>query len=276
MRELAVKGQSSTFARLAHELGSSSFATANPKVADVYDSFFTMLKRKGRRDEYIYKTALTHRILLGRHSLRTACMLSEFRAGDCKADIAILNGTTTVYEVKSERDSLTRLERQIGSYRKVFASVFVIAGENHVATILKSTPSDVGVLKLDSRGYISTSRESVDLPGRICPATVFDALRTNEAKSILTETGIAVPDVPNTRLREELRHRFEKLRPEIVHQGMLRTLKKTRNMQPLADLVSKLPSSLQAAALSVRLRKADHERLVNAVNTPLHLALTWA
>jgi hypothetical protein len=63
-----------------------------------------VLKRSGLRDKYVYKAALTQRVLMGKHSLRTACMLSEFRVGDRKADITILNGTTTVYEIKSDRD----------------------------------------------------------------------------------------------------------------------------------------------------------------------------
>jgi hypothetical protein len=275
-RELAAKGKSAVFARLIHDADALPRRAGTALVRDVFESAFEILKQGGLRDEYIYTAALTHRVLLGRHSLRTACMLSEFRVGDCKADIAILNGTTTVYEIKSERDSLTRLERQIENYRKVFASVFVIAGENHVQTLLDATPSDVGVMSLDHRHYISTRRDAKNQPGRICPVTVFEALRTSEAKELLFGLGVAVPDVPNTLLRTELRNRFKTLHPEDVHAGMLRTLKKTRDLQPLASLVARLPDSLQAAALSVQLRKGDHERLVHAVNTPLKHALAWS
>jgi hypothetical protein len=235
-----------------------------------------MLKQSGLRDEYIYKAALTHRVLMGKHSLRTACMLTEFRAGDCKADVAILNGTSTVYEIKSERDSLSRLERQIENYRKVFASVFVIAGENHVETVLKATPSDVGVMSLDRRYYTFMRREAKNDPGRTCPLTVFEALRTHEAKAVLLDLGLTVPDFPNTLLRNELRCRFERLSPEQVHAATLRTLKKTRDLKPLVGLVDRLPDSLYAAALSVPLRKSDHDRLVGAVNTPVEQALSWS
>jgi hypothetical protein len=273
---LASKGKSAVFARLVHDASVLPRRADNALVRDVFEAAFDILKQGGSRDEYIYKAALTHRILMGTHSLRTACMLSEFRAGECKADIAILNGTTTVYEIKSERDSLTRLERQIANYRKVFASVFVIAGENHVDTVLNATPSDVGVMSLDRRYYISTLRKAKNQPGRICPVVVFESLRTDEAKKLLSSLGLSTPDVPNTLLRTELRKRFETLHPEDVHAGMLRTLKQTRDLQPLATLVGQLPDSLQAAALSVPLRRADHDRLVGAVNTPLKLALAWS
>jgi hypothetical protein len=275
-RELAAKGKSAVFARLVGETEFTSRAPGYDLVRDVFEAAFEMLKHAGLRDEYIYKAALTHRVLMGKHSLRTACMLSEFRAGDCKADVAILNGTSTVYEIKSERDSLGRLERQIENYRKVFASVFVIAGQNHVDSVLKATPSDVGVMSLDRRYYMFMRREAKNDPGRICPLTVFEALRTHEAKEVLADLGVLVPDLPNTLLRGELRCHFERLGPDQVHAAMIRTLKRTRDLKPLASLVDRLPDSLHAAALSVPLRKSDHDRLVDAVNTPLKQALSWS
>lgn len=275
IRELATKGKSAVFAGLVREADGLLRPFDYALVRDVFEAAFERLRRAGSRDEYVYKAALTQRVLMGRHSLRTACMLSEFRAGACKADIAILNGTSTVYEIKSERDSLSRLERQVENYRKVFASVVVIAGDNHVDAVLSATPSDVGVMSLDRRYYITMKREAENLPDRICPLTVFDALRTEEAKGVLREMGIISPAVPNTRLRSELRMRFITLRPAALHDAMLRTLKRTRDMQPLEKLVDRLPQSLQAAALSVPLRKSDHDRLITAVDTPLQQAWAW-
>jgi hypothetical protein len=57
---------------------------------------------------------------------------------------------------------------------------------------------------------------------------------------------------------------------------MVRTLKHTRNLAPVSDLVDQLPASLHAAALSVPVRRADHGRLIEAVATPLNAAMAWA
>jgi hypothetical protein len=274
--EMARKGKSPLFARLASRSLLLDSLPASSYVHDFFDAAFSRLKRKGCRDEYIYKAALIHRILLGKHSLQTASMLNEFRVGDCKADLAILNGTATVYEVKSERDSLTRLERQVAAYKKVFAKVYVIVGENHVAGVLNSVPKDVGVMRLDNRHYVSTLREAVDRPERTSPAAIFDSVRTLEARMILESYGVSVPVVPNTELNSVLRQSFIKLEPHKAHEGMVKVLKKTRSLLPLSDLVAQLPRSLQTAALSVPLRKLDHARLVAAVNTPLKDAMAWA
>jgi hypothetical protein len=274
--EMARKGRSPVFARLAREsLLLGSFAPS-ALVLDLFEAAFSILKRRAHRDEYVYKAALTHKILLGVHSLHTASMLTEFRIGECKADVVILNGTASVYEIKSERDSLCRLDRQVRAYRQVFARVNVIAGEHHVDAILETVPKDVGIMKLSDRYQISPVRESLDQPERTKPAAIFDSVRLSEAKHILEDNDFTIPRVPNTQLYSTLRSRFIELDPRSAHIGMVKALKKSRNLMPLADLVGQLPSSLQSAALSIRLRKNDHGRLVGAVNTRLSEALTWA
>lgn len=276
VRELARKGRSPVFARLAAQSRLPKILSGSACVRDLFEEAFSLLKTQGLRDEYIYKAALTQRILLGRHSLRTASMLNEFRVGSCKADFAILNGTSTVYEVKSERDSLTRLEKQVASYLDVFACVYVIAGEHHIDSVLASVPDDVGVLKLNQRHRISTIREAVDRPERTSSAAIFDSIRTAEAKMILRSLDVPIPDVPNTELYAALRSLFVKLDSRSAHDGMVETLKRTRNLRQLSVLIEELPQSLHTAALSMPLRKADHARLVSAVNTRLNDAMAWA
>jgi hypothetical protein len=276
IREMARRGESSLFARLLIESRLLESLPTYAPVGSVFEAAFSLLKREGYRHEYIYKAALTHKILLGRHSLRTASMLNEFRVGECKADLAILNGTSTVYEVKSERDSLSRLERQLDAYAQVFAQVFVIVAEPHVDAVKGSVPADVGIMVLNSRHNISTLREAVDRAESTSPAAIFDSIRTEEARMILLAQGVPVPVVPNTVLNSALRELFIKLDARQAHDGMVRMLKRTRNLLPLSELVDRLPPSLQTAALSVPLRKLDHVRLVAAVNTRLSEAMAWA
>ncbi len=202
-------------------------------------------------------------------------MLTEFRAGACKADLAILNGTATVYEIKSERDTLARLANQVDNYKRVFAKVYVVASEGHVAGVLDTVPASVGVMMLGSRYRITTVREAEDRPDCICPVTVFESLRLAEAEAILKRLKIAVPDVPNTQRHAAMRAVFAQLDPSSVHRSMVATLKRTRDLAPLSNLVDHLPRSLHAAALSIQVRRADHSRIVEAVSTPLCSAMVW-
>lgn len=275
-REMAKKGRSPLFARLFSQTGLPYRRSPCATVASAFDAAFAVLRKSGLRDEYVYRAALTQNLLLGRHSLNTASMLTEFRSGSCKADLAILNGTSTVYEIKSDRDSLARLANQIINYRKVFAKIYVIVGEAHVQEVADSTSSDIGVLSLVRWNRIHTVREAADRPNLVCPVTIFESLRVAEARAILQELKVPVPDVANTMLHSAMRNCFARLDPAEVHRQMVRTLRRTRNLAPLVELVDRLPASLQPAALSIRVRRADHERLVEAVHTPLGEAMAWA
>ncbi|MDF1836712.1 MAG: sce7726 family protein, partial [Planctomycetota bacterium] len=219
--ELAKRGESPTFARLLRESGLQFDESSDSWIGELFDLAFSLLKLRPNRHEYIYKAALTQKILLGTHSLSTASMLTEFRAGKCKADVVILNGTGTVYEIKSERDSLTRLMSQIEAYSQVFATVNVIAGANHIQGIAESAPSHVGILMLSDRYQVSTIREAANQPWRTNPCAIFDSINQLEAQSILQEYGIEVPSVPNTRRYMMLRSLFASLDPECAHRGMV-------------------------------------------------------
>ncbi|WP_340571179.1 sce7726 family protein [Stenotrophomonas sp. G106K1] len=274
-REMAKYGRSTLFSRLALQADVWGELDVLATVGDAFDSAFGVLRVAGRRDEYVYRAAVIRKVLMGTHSLRTASMLSEFRVGGSKADLVILNGTSTAYEIKSERDSLSRLASQVENYKRLFAKVNVIAGESHVDRVLAIVPEDVGVMCLSRRYRISTVREVVECPERICPATVFESLRIAESSEILRSMGGDVPKVPNTQRHALMRELFETLDPVLLHREMVRTLKRTRNLAPLSELLQGLPESLHAAALSISVRHGDHERLVKAIRTPLKTAMNW-
>lgn len=276
VRELARKGKSPLFARLAKQSHLFDPQLKSGRVYDVFDNAFSQLKKAGNRHEYVYKAALIEKVLLGQHSLKTAAMLHEFRVGDCIADLAILNGTSTVYEVKSERDTLARLDRQVTAYSTVFARIYVIAAESHVPSVIAAVPNEVGILQLNSRYQIHTVRKAVDRHDQTSPMAIFRSIRTAEARMILRAQGIEIPTVPNTEMHAALGNLFAQLSATAAHDGMVKVLKKTRDLTPLADLISELPDSLQTAALSVPLRKSDHARLITAINTRIQDAMEWA
>lgn len=274
-REMATKGRSPLFARLFGQSGLSA-CSKGQSVGEALDFAFGRLRRAGIRSEYVYRAALTHNVLLGTHSLNTASMLTEFRVGQAKADLAILNGTATVYEIKSERDSLARLDNQIANYRKVFGKIYIVVGEAHLNDVLKSVPGDVGIMCLARWNRISQVRDSADLSGHIDPVTIFESVRLSEAAMILRDLAVPVPDVPNTMLHAAMRERFRCLQPVDVQRAMVKSLRRSRNLAPLGVLVDRLPYSLKPAALSIQIRRGDHDRLVDAVYTSLSAALSWA
>lgn len=272
--ELLKSGQSSTFARLVKESGLDVSHSTN-SVSQIFDHAFSLLKRKVYRNEYAYKTAVAQKVLLGAHSLRTASMIGEFRVGSNKADLVILNGTSTAYEIKSERDRLDRLGMQVVSYSEVFASVAVLCAEKHLRAVLAAVPDFVGVSVLTDRFQISSFRKSIDGPERTKSVSILDAVTRKEAIMILNGLGIEAPRVPNTQMYGALKSIFEAIPSERVHNQMVQTLKNTRNLSSLAETVDGLPASLRLFALTVPFGGRGRENLFCAMDTPVSEAMKW-
>ena len=275
LKELARKGQSALFARLLNESGLNNYLDDSDTVGSVFDKAFNILKNRTHRHEYVYKAAIAHKILLGTHSLKTASMLTEFRVRDCKADVAILNGTGTVYEIKSERDSLSRLEKQIKTYRQVFASVNVIVGQNHLEDVVATLPSDVGIMTLGDRYRIHTVRKAIDDPGRTNSTSIFDAITLKEAATIMNNLGLEIPAVPNTLRYTAFENVFRTIDPSMAHRQMVGVLKTTRRQTHLEPILAKLPSSLQSAALTTKLKGDEFTRLIGVMPLPIADTHSW-
>ncbi len=130
-------------------------------------------------------------------------------------------------------------------------------------------------MSLCRRYHITTIREATNRPEQVVPLAVLAAVRTTEALQMAQAMGCEVRKVPNTLLHRELRSIFAAQSPVAIHAAMLTTLKRTRNLLPLSELVDCLPPSLHAAALSKPLKKIDHLRLVEAVRTSMDEAWAW-
>ena len=275
LRQMYAKAQSRLFARLACQTGLLNDLPLTARVRDFFDLAFGILKRIGHRDEYIYRSAIANRILMGTHSLNTATMLNEFRVRDSVADVVILNGTSTVYEIKSERDTLKRLRSQLTNYSDIFAQIYVIAGHNHVEAVIEDVPPGVGVLSLSQRYQISTVRDALCSYSNVDPVAILDSVRVSEAKAILESLECPLPDVPNTRMHSTLRHIFEELDPVTTHDAMVSVLRKTRSTGSLIELVAALPASLHANVLATRPSGSARRHLLEAVDADLSEALVW-
>ncbi|MCB2156808.1 sce7726 family protein [bacterium] len=269
LRRLMQPSPNEGLCRLVQQSGLSSALGPDAPLADFLEAAHRVLERPAYRNEYTYKSAITQKLLLGRHSLKTATLLSEFRVRNSVADLVILNGTSTVYEIKSERDSLDRLSGQLRDYQEVFANTYVVTGPSRRNQVLELLPCGVGLLILTERGTLSRARAAICGAASINPRTIFDSIRTQEAMEVLRMCGRPVPDLPNTRIRSALAEAFTDIEPIELHRAVVSVMRKTRSSESLREVLSRLPRSLHAFALSVRMRRQDKTRLLQAMKLPL-------
>jgi len=269
---LAQNGTSNYLDEVVTNSGILNQLQASYSLRHFFDWVYDLLL-KNYRNEYIYKNAIANKILLGRHSLNTSHMLTEFRVANCKADVVILNGTSTVYEIKSEFDSFYRLENQIESYRKIFNHINVITSNSQLKKLYSKLPDGIGIMILTDRNTIKVVRNSRSQYSHLNAEVIFNSLRKNEYTAIIKEFYGNVPDVPNTQIYKVCKELFITLPVDQLHDSMVQHLSYRKNSKLLQEFVKQAPSSLTAYALSGSATNKNIQNLIPLFKKPFKTIL---
>jgi hypothetical protein len=161
--------------------------------------------------------------------------------GKCRADIAVMNGSFIGYEIKSEYDSLKRLDEQIQVYSNVFDRVTVVTSYTHLPSVSSKIPIWWGIIvaKIGPKGVINFKniRGHKKNP-RVDHYSVAQLLWHEEAKSLLLDQGISFSSSKVTRdlLYRKLLEVFDSNQ---LREAVKRCLKNRKNwrrpLQPSPD-----------------------------------------
>jgi hypothetical protein len=102
---------------------------------------------------------------LGEHSgaLEPIFHLEEFalHGGTNRADLAVLNGISHGYEIKSDRDTLLRLPQQVQAYNSVFERATLVGAYRHLAAARAIIPNWWGIVRVECRRLSGISLERI-------------------------------------------------------------------------------------------------------------------
>jgi hypothetical protein len=242
--------------------------SSNRTVGEFLEAAYSYLNA-GYRAEYIYKNTIARKILLGRHSIATTRMFTEFRVEQSKADVVLVNGTTTAYEIKTELDSLERLNVQLAAYCRVFDRVFVVTCESLASRAAEMAPQRVGILILTSRGSLRTERDAASNLGLLSLGSMFDTMRKTEYTRLIEDAFGSVPDVPNSLMHRECRNRFKSLGTSEAHRRFIHVLKERDRKYVQPELVRESPSSLAAMCLTTAMTEPQARTFIRTLHVPV-------
>jgi hypothetical protein len=138
------------------------------------------------------REALHRKVLARHHKNPNTLVIDELGLwhGTARVDVAVLNGTVHGFEIKSERDNLSRLPNQVEVYSEILDKVTVVSDVKHMLKIFKIVPIWWGLIVV-SRGpkggmCFSTLRPSARNPG-VNPHSLATLLWREEALNILAE-----------------------------------------------------------------------------------------
>lgn len=112
-----------------------------------------------------------------------------------RADVAVVAGTMAGYEIKTDRDTLKRLPRQVGAYGRLFDTCTVVVAERHVLGVMDLVPEWWGVATYLSSGLRSVSFREVRVGtanSSVDPETLVRLLWRAEVRAALAALGAEV------------------------------------------------------------------------------------
>ena len=167
-------------------------------VADVLDAAFKTLFRE-HPIEYVYKACILKKTIFGIYSPNTTALYMEFPVADARADMLLVNGDATVFEIKTRLDDPKRLNIQLAEYYRCFRSVCVVVDESQSERYTRELPAHVGISALTSRYSMSVRREPRQRPkSSIIPTCSRYYAKKSEITPLQTLVWICRASIPRS------------------------------------------------------------------------------
>lgn len=137
------------------------------------------------QNEYIFKNEFLNKWLISELGVDNSKIFSEFRVGNSIADLAMFNGCSKIFEIKTEFDSDTRLHLQLENYKKAFNQIFLIIPESKLK-IYDKHDHTIGLITFSpDRADSFTTYRDATINLTIDPSTIMNILHSKEYKSII-------------------------------------------------------------------------------------------
>ncbi len=202
------------------------------------------------RCEYIYKNEVIKEIYKKKkQAFKDVVILNEFGINFSKADFLAVNGHVTIYEIKTDLDSLSRLDGQIEDYLKVAQYVNIVTSPKFVNALSEHIPSNVGILVFNEKNKLEIYREAI-LNINIDMQAVFSCLNSQEHRKIIHDKYVLVPQVPNTQFYNTYLALFKEIEDNEAYDYFIQQLKNRR--QNLFNPVGKVQNELLCVAMNQR------------------------
>ncbi|WP_435357381.1 sce7726 family protein [Emticicia sp. SJ17W-69] len=220
-------------------------------------------------NEYIYKNTILQKKLLEKYGFASTTLLSEFRIGKSIADLVLLNGEVKVFEIKTDLDSLKRLDSQLSDYQQFADKVYIVTNQKFIAQLLHLySGSNFGIIEFDGKGLIER-KEAQKSTNAFSYETIFKLLRKDEYLKIVKLMHNFIPDVPNTLIfRECLKLVKEKTIVEF-QKFVVQELKKRKIDEPEYLKNPKTPYELGFICYSLNLSEVQYHSLYELLDTTI-------
>lgn len=267
LRQLAEGTGLAELREVAVSSGLAEHVSRPMNIGQVLDIAFDSLSA-GYRNEYVYKNLIALQLMLDRHPPGAANLHSELNVYTSKADVVIVNGTSSAYEIKSELDNLDRLDKQLEDYQLVFDHTYVVTHRDCASVFRDRLPESVGLVLLEETGALCEIVPAHSNRAYVSVEAVFFMLRKAEYTAVLQEHFGYAPQVSNVHYMRTCLELFKQLTPTEAHDHMVQCLKQRDVKKRREAFARMLPRSLRHFGLCANLTQKQASQIYKVAQSP--------
>ena len=237
-------------------------------MRDFFNLFFDIL-RVNYRNEYVYKTAIINKIVFGRHSPKTSSPAIELPINNSIVDIAVFNGFSTAYEIKTEYDTPKRLATQTLDYLDVFDKVYIVTHPKFVDKYLTLNIPYVGVISLSNKDSLSVVKEADLNSHNLNLEKVFNVLRRSEYVDVVENYTSEKISMPNGMIYDYCKEIYLNMPHEVASKYFLKAMKKRTADKDFVDYLYSLPACLRVLGYATPLSKKQKDYIIRLLDSEI-------
>ena len=211
------------------------------------------------QNEYVLKNEFLNKWLKQELGCNDSVIFNEFRIGKAIADLAMFNGISKVFEIKTILDKEYRLTNQIEEYKKLFNEVYIIVP---IELSIKYSNYDtaVGIITYDSKIKKFELYRKASRLNNINSEILMEVLHSKEYIQICKEYYDYLPPMNAFTQFDICKELISKIPQDVLNKLFIDTMKK-RNINN--QFFNKDNTEFNQICLFLNLKKQERDNLIN-------------
>lgn len=223
---------------------------------------------KNYQNEYVFKNEFLNNWLIAELGEANSQIFNEFRVGDSIADLAMFNGCSKIFEIKTELDSDARLSLQLENYSKAFNEIYIIVPNSKISSYIKYDKT-IGLITYDSNSENNFSLvRKAKTNFNIEPASIMAILHSKEYKSIVQNYYGYLPDMTSFSQYSLCSELILKIPKERLNKLFIAEIKKRGINNTLS---SRYYKEFNQLFLALKMNRDTKNKMIDILKTPIQL-----
>jgi hypothetical protein len=220
------------------------------------------------QNEYILKNEFLNTWLIKELGETNSQIFSEFRVGNSIADLAMFNGCSKIFEIKTELDSDSRLTLQLHNYKKAFNQIFIIIPKSKLY-IYEKQEASIGIITYDPKSDNTFSlHRNASADFEIEPSTIMAILHTDEYKTIVRKHYGYLPQMTSFNQYNVCSKLIYEIQSNELNRLFIDAMKKRSSSNALS---SRYYKEFNQLFLALRMNRNSKNKMIESLKTTIKI-----